>query len=148
MIQADFIAYLDELEVSTPVRARALAVFGFYASVLGDRIRDAFLSEYVLEDAGRQFESVWLFSDDMVMEGALSTEDHADFLPHKRAVRYCVLKRHDYDFEYATEASRMTIEIWFDDNRFGELKASSGNCRKLKEIALDHIMPNIAAASH
>jgi len=134
--------YIDALGLTEAVRRRVAKILRFYSLVVGDTIEDIFVSEYVLEDSGRIHESLVLFSDRFVMEGSLTEDETLDFLPCRGAIRYWVVKRKDYDFEYATESSRMTVEIWFDGERYLQLKASGSNCDALKAVCLKRVLPN------
>ena len=136
--------YLAELGAPEALVERVERLVGTYQGLLTEDIESIYVSEYRDEDADRTFESLWLFSEHFAMEAKLlgETEDQFDFVPHKEAVRHLVVRKRAYDLETATDASRMSVEIWFVDQRYGILKATGANCLNLRTILTRHLLPN------
>lgn len=137
--------YLESVGSPTTLQERAAYLLGLY-QILGVEPTKFFVSEYKQEDGSPVHESLWLFTGELVMEARLSPagDERLDFVPLVRAVRHLVVETHDYDLNTASEGSRMRIEVWFDDQRLGELRASGGNCDILRDILRSCLLPNIA----
>ena len=142
-------SYLSSLGMSRPVEERVLQLLADYRELLGAEIKDAFISEYVSGEAGRVFESLFAFTDELIMEAKISEEagDRLDFVPLRRSVRHWIIEKRDYDLRTAEEPSRISMEVWLADSRVANLRASGPNCAALVRIGATYIRPNLAALS-
>ena len=106
---------------------------------------DVFVSEY-LDDGVRRYENVWFFTSDSYY--ALEAHDfirndHVDITPITGRVKNLIIRKRDYDFESATEKSRLSIEFVTNLDLEGEMKACKENCDHLKYIILTYFKPNL-----
>ena len=140
--------YLDAMGAPELLLSRIELLIGAYVELLPESIAAHFVSEYLDEADQRTFESLWLFSDHFAMEAKLlgADEDQFDFVPHKSGVRHVVVRKRGFDLREADSGSRMSIEVWFADQRYGILKATGANCEALTAILRDHLLPNSCAS--
>ena len=124
---------------------RVEAIYSFYQGVSPEEITSIFVTDFIKEDGGREYENLWFFSKSNMMEakGFISRDDF-DMSPMLKQIIYWNVKKQDYDFQKATDKSRLhiTIIIVVSENR-GDFKASKDNCDYLKDIFQKHILPNI-----
>jgi len=139
----EFIEYLKSIGLTEPIIGRIEHIYQFYKEISSDEIRDIFVTEYIKEDGSREYENLWFFSSKCCMEAKLFiTKDDFDVAPMRNDVMYLRIQKQDYDFEKATEKSR--IQLRFDLSYVrGILKASKENCDHLKRILLEYILPNV-----
>jgi hypothetical protein len=136
--------YLGSLAAPEALSVRVDALVRAYESLVPEEIQSIFVSEFRDETGDTTFESLWLFSDRLVMEAKLLGEegDQFDFVPHKHGVRHIVVKKRAFDLVHTSDDSQMSIEIWFTDQRYGILKATRENCTDLLTILRRHLLPN------
>jgi hypothetical protein len=139
------LAYLELVGSPKAIQERAESLLAVYES-LGVQPSGFFLSEYRQEDGSPVHQSLWLFTDDLAMEAKLPTTggEQFDFVPLARAIRHLVVEATDYDFAKASDESRMRVEVWFDGQRLGELRASASNCDLLMTVVGRYLLPNVA----
>jgi hypothetical protein len=136
--------YLTAIGMSEALRNRVQEVFEFYKALCPDEIKAAFVTDYIKEDGSREFENLWFFSTEYMMEAKqFVTKDDFDLTPILNKVKYWTLQKSDYDFKKASEKSRLHVHLILNTGISGDLKASKENCDYLKEIILKHIIPNL-----
>jgi hypothetical protein len=135
--------YLESIGLQESFIKRVDHVLEFYKKILVSvEIGDIFISEYLNKDGIREYEALWFFSNQYIMEAkAFLVTDDFDFASGEKGVRYWNIKKKDYDFEKATELSRLNIEIAYTAGVGGLLKASKENCDHLRYIFLKYIIP-------
>lgn len=142
----DFKIYLESIGIGELFTKRVEDIYLFYSEILkkmNDEIRDIFITEYIKQDGSRQYDSLWFFSDKYFMEAKMfSSKDDFDFMPYACSLTYLRIEKQDYDFKKATEQSRLIVEYEIPYNKEGVLKASKGNCDKLREITIKYFIPN------
>ena len=144
-MKEDFKNYLSSIGVTAKVLSERIeTIYQFYQSIGLDEITGIFLTDYILSDGTRLFESLWFFSENFAMEAKqFLVEDNFDMsLLHKR-VHYWNIKKQNYDFKKATEKSRLYIGFILNTGAGSFLKASKENCDYLKEIFLKYFIPNL-----
>lgn len=136
--------YLSDLGAPDALRLRVGELVRSYEAVLDEDIDAWFVSEYVEELDQRTFESLWLFSENFAMEAQLlgSDEDHFDFVPFRTHIRHVVVSKRAFNLAEPTAASRMSVETWFEDRRYGVMRASGDNCAPLVDILKSVLLPN------
>ncbi len=136
--------YLESLGAPEVLLERVASLLGAYSALLPEDVESVFVSEYSDEANQRTFEALWLFSDHFAMEAKLlgAEEDQFDFVPHKHGVRHIVIRKRAFDLTTADDASRMAVEVWFTDQRYGILKATGDNCVLLTDVLRLHLIPN------
>lgn len=139
-------AYFASLGLTDALSDRFATLVALHERITQTPVEDVFASEYVSDEIGRVFESLWLFSGDLAMEAQTSIEDgdRFDLVPVRRSVRHWIVEMRDFDLVTATENSRMSMEVWLADNRVGTLRASGANCEQLFRIGAERIRPNLA----
>ncbi len=138
--------YLDSLGLTEAMRFRIESLITNYEELLDDELGDVILSEYISDDVGRVFESVWAFTDDLIMEAPVASDegDQFDFVPLRRSVRHWVIKAKDYRRGAAEDTSRLSMEVWLADERVARLRASGRNCDHLMTVGRARILQNLA----
>jgi hypothetical protein len=122
---------------------RAEEILNFYQKVYPDQVQDVFVNEYLDKEANRQYESLWLFSEQFVMEAKqFVKEDDFDCAPLSKQVKYWCIKKTEYDFDRATAKSRLVLQLTLGSGTSCNLKASQENCDQLKTLFFKYIVPN------
>jgi hypothetical protein len=143
-MKAKFRQYLQAVGMTKTLIARVAQIEQFYRRLCPDELNAVFVSEYVTQDGGRQYESLWFFSESCVMEAKqFLTADDFDIMAWKHRLVYFRLLKTDYDFEAATDKSRMNLTYGDTALYRGELKASRENCDYLRDIYLSLMVPNL-----
>lgn len=139
-----FITYLKSLGITNTICKRIETINECFEKICPEEIINIFVTEYLKEDGTREYESIWFFSEKYIMEAKkFIVEDDFDIAPFKKAIKYCQIKKKDYDLKKATEKSRLIV---FFSTRLGvsaDMKASEKNCDYLAAILFKHILPNL-----
>jgi len=140
----EFITYLESIGITEPIRDRVETIHEFYRKTFSEEITGIFVSDYLKEDGTREYESLCFFSEKYFMEAKeFITKDDFDITPIKSRIYYWNIQKQDYDFEKATEKSRLNLGIAVDTGTRGSFKASKENCDYLKDIILKYVIPNL-----
>lgn len=140
MPPVELTAYFDQIDAPPAVRARAEQLHTFYSVLTDLGEATTLLSEVVAEDGSRDFQGLWIFTPEWVMEARFSEGDseELDGTALTRLVRW-VLKATRFDFRKATPESRLTAELWFAGEVIGELHASGANCEALSSTLARYV---------
>jgi len=140
----DFTAYLKTIGMTDILIKRVESIYNFYQGVSPEEITSIFVTDFIKEDGGREYENLWFFSKSNMMEakGFISRDDF-DMSPMLKHIIYWNVKKQDYDFQKATVKSRLHITIIVVYENIADFKASKDNCDYLKDIFQKHILPNI-----
>lgn len=144
-MKAEWIRYLESIGIGTemPFFVRVKEVVDFYSQVYPEQIDDIFVTEYFDADGNRQYVNLWLFSDTSMMEAKnFLNEDDFDWAPLKQHIVYWSITKTDYDFQKATDKSRLALDYRLLSGIAGQLNASRGNCDNLKALFFKLILPN------
>jgi hypothetical protein len=137
-------AYVRSLSPTKRVSQRINQVVDLYEKLCPEKVSVLFLSEYVTKEGVREFESLWLFSDHIMMEAKnFLSEDDLDFATMVGGVSYVEFTKHEYDFDAPTDASRLSVELRLHSGVMGRLKASGENCRNLADILTGRLLPGM-----
>ena len=137
--------YLESLGMTGPLVARVESVLSLCQSLCPEEITGICVSEYYKEDQTREYESVWFFSESYGMEaGRFISQDSLDLVPMRKRVVHWVLTKQDYDFETATDKSRLRVQFALGHQLSGSLKASKENCDHLRDIFKRYVVPNVS----
>jgi hypothetical protein len=139
--------YLTRIEATEILRQRSVALLALYQAFPGGHPSDFFVSEYRLDDGALVYESLSLFTNDVVMEAKIPDpgDEQFDFAPIGHGIRHIVVQTKAYDLTRASASSRMQVQFWLDGQRVGELRASGVNCDELKKIVTTYLIPNVTA---
>jgi hypothetical protein len=134
--------YLEELGLGAALTERAQVVISFYERIVGEAPLHVLVNDYRDDDGSRFYESLWLcFPNCMCEAFEWVTTDRGDFTAP--AFSRIVVTRREFDFEDATQASRLTVEAKVGTTASGisaTLKASGDNCLVLADIVRDYMM--------
>lgn len=138
--------YLAAIDITGTLAERVHSVYAFYSEQLNLEVTDMFVSEYLTQDGTREFDSLWFFTEDFMMEAKrFVRDDNFDLAPIKGRVKYIVISKEDYDFKAATTKSRMNLTVSLETAVSGDFKASRGNCDHLKHIIRKYFVVNVLA---
>ena len=139
-----FTKYLGSIGITKTFGERIETIQEFYREICPDEITDIFVTDYIKEDGAREYENLWFFSERYCMEAKqFLTKDNFDITPIQSRICYWSIQKQDYDFEKATEKSRLNVEIGMDTEIRGSLKASKENCDYLRDIIFKYVVPNL-----
>lgn len=145
-MKTEFIEYLNEIGITGLFQDRAIEIFSFYNKLYPDSIQDIFVSEFMDEEGKRQYENIWFFTSTSMMEAKqFLTEDSFDEAPYVKKIKHWIIEKKEYDFEIATETSRMNLDVSFESGISAVFKATGKNCSYLKDIFLRYVKPNLLA---
>ena len=140
----NFEQYLSTIGIPTAIKSRVEEVCEFYTEICSEELLDIFISDYIKDDRSREYTSIWFFSETFGMEAKqFVTEDDFDITPLKDKIVYCDVKKSRYDFNEATDESRMTINFILNTGVNGYMQASGKNCDHMKIIANKYFMGNL-----
>jgi hypothetical protein len=143
-MKPEFVPYLESFVLPAPVMAKIESIFNFYTTYCEEDIANIFITDYVNNDGSRVLEDLWFFSEHYGMEAKqFITTDDFDMTSISKRIVYWDIKKQDYDFNTAVATSRLYIMLTFDSLVTADFKASGNNCSKLKEIFVQHILPNL-----
>lgn len=144
-----FDEYFISLDLKGVFLEKCHETLTFYDMLFND-ITDAFVSEYIDSEGKRQYESLWLFSENYLCEAKqFLTIDDFDYVPIKNKITRWNIKKKDFikknelDISHINSRSRITLEIMISPDTIGTLKASKDNCGHLWKIFRIYIIPNI-----
>jgi hypothetical protein len=142
-MKEEFANYLKSISMSDILINRVEGVLNFYQSIYPDEVQDIFISEFIKDDGTREYESLWLFSPRLAMEAKeFVTRDDYDAAALTDVIHW-EIKKKDYDFEQATEQSRLFVSFSTQARVSGDLKGSRENCAFLKNTFLKYIAANL-----
>ena len=139
----EFISYIQSIGMTKPLISRVDYIFNFFQMVSPEEINDLFVSEYINADGNREFDSLLFFSSYYCMEAKQFIKvDDFDFVAIGNRVIYWNIKKDHYDFQKASEKSRMNLSAIIDQGTVIECKASKENCDILRDIFRKYILEN------
>ena len=133
--------YLEEIGIGKSIKKRVWEIYKFYKDICPEEITRIFVTEYISEEGEKIYENLSLFSDNYCME-ARDFINNDDFeMGLLEEMTYWNIKKNDYDFKTATEASRLYIELVLSGDIYYKFKASKNNCDYLKKLFIDFFLP-------
>jgi hypothetical protein len=134
--------YLESVGVNGLFLDRAKYVVNFYDELYPNAVDDVFVSEYVDKDGQREFESLWIVSDNFICEAkAFLTQDDFDSTPLPGNIVYWTIKKEEFDFKVPTAKSRMILSFRVNGELTCTMKASGENCSNLRNLFLKIVLP-------
>jgi hypothetical protein len=144
-MKEQFKVYLKSIGITDTLIKRVEMINDFYQDICSEEITDIFMNDFIRDDGTREYDSLWLFSKTYIMEAkSFISKDDFDVTPLHKKVTYIMLEKQDYDFVKATEKSRASLKLTFNNNLSGKLKSSKENCDFLRDVLRKHIMPNLS----
>jgi hypothetical protein len=138
--------YLQSLNVSQPIFQRVHNVYDFFREMLPEDVDlvELFVTQYITEEGAREYENLWFFSDEYLMEAKdFLTVDEFDTIALNSNVRRWEIRGQDYNYRRATDKSRIFLHITFSDQIGADLRASQKNCDYLMAILKKYFVPNL-----
>jgi hypothetical protein len=143
-MKKEFIDYLKAIGITHVIIKRIDTIYNFYKGVCDEEIADIFVTDIFNVDGGREYENIWFFSQSYMMEAKqFTSEDDFDMTPMREQINYWSVKMKDYNFQKATDKSRLYIEVSIDHGLSGDFKAAKENCDYLKDIFQKYVLINI-----
>lgn len=140
--------YLHSIGVVDHFYEKAERVVLFYENLFPNDINEIFVSEYVDKEGMRQYDNIWLFTSEVVLEAkAFLKKDDYDATPLRGCLKYWNITKEEFEIGSASKKSRMTLMIGMTGSVRGEMKASAENCDHLWSIFTKAILPNLCKAS-
>lgn len=142
------IEYLSDIGVTEVFGDRIEQILRVYSSLLPEKYSsvdwDIFVSEYREDDGTRQYQSLWIFADDLIMEAKnFIKDDDFDFAPVRHRIRHGQLVPENFDFQLSTEASRLYVTAVLLGDLFCVFRATGKNCEYLANLCRTHLVGNI-----
>ncbi len=146
-MKREFAEYLASIGISTALRERIEAIQLVCAKICPEEIVDIFVNEYITEDGTRHYQGLDLFSRHyLISVNQFVTTDDLHIAPLYKKILSFEVSKQEYDFDKATEKSRLYLKFHTTTKGEGEFKASKENCTYLTKIMRKYIIPNIALA--
>lgn len=138
-----FKEYLKKVGITSDVLLeRVRFLYDVATKMCPEKIEKLFVDDYITKDKTRAYESIWFFSQGFILEAHnFETDYEIDIVPTKGFRLAMELK--DYNFNEATEDSRLRVFMTFAEDISGELKATKENCDVLRDIVLKYIKPKL-----
>ena len=132
--------YLDSLEMPETIKDRFRHALDFYVGTASMSVEFVHVTDRRDEEGNRLYENAWFFGDKYAMEAhSFVSKDDFDVALIDTIVIWRVDVQ-DYDFEKATEDSRMVL-TYNTAETSGNLTATGSNCDSLKEILERFVIP-------
>lgn len=133
--------YLEDIGIGKSIKKRVWEIYKFYKDICPEEVTQIFVTEYISEEGEKIYENLSFFSDSYGMEAKdFINKDDFDMVLLEE-MTYWNIKKNDYDFKTATEASRLYIELVLSSNTYYEFKASKNNCDYLKKLFIEFLLP-------
>jgi len=147
-MKAEFVEYIKAIGLTETLTHRVHAFHDFCRVVCPDEIERIFISEYITQEGGRVFESVWFISNMYAMEAKeFAVKEDYDIALVSQPIGYLSVQMQDYDLSKATEKSRLTIKVILSGvglaGTSGGMKASKENCDFLWKLIREYFLPKL-----
>lgn len=140
--------YLQGLQLTPYQISRIEHIFRIYTELFGIRVTDMFVSGYVTSDNRNVYENVWFFNSDYCFEAKNFTDEvieDLDMVMIKNSIANLNFKTKNFNMlsnNYENNSS-LWLEFFNTHGQRGEMKASKGNCLKLKQLIKDYFYTNL-----
>ena len=135
----DFIDYLQAVTIPLDMGGRIDSIFDFYTRVYPkEEIKDIFVSDFIDKENERRYESLWLFSDNYIIEARellIKDNFHINITPYKNRITHLNI--------IGNATSLIALEFKTDTQNSCTLKGAGRNSRYLKDIFEKYIKPNL-----
>jgi hypothetical protein len=139
-------SYADDLNLSRTVRARVDELRAYAERLTSQTVVDMFVTDYLNDDGVRQYENLWFFTTNGVVEAKqFLQKDDIDYLSSSRRPNYYWrIESEHYNFEKASDASRLSVTVRVDQGFGMQFKASGSNCDHLSRLLRAHVFEETA----
>jgi len=143
-MKQDFIKYLQCIDLTQTLYKRIEAIYEFYQKLCPEKITGLFVSDYITMDGERNYENLYFFSERYIMKAKhFIQRDDFNMTLIKEKIYHLQIQKLDYDFNKATEKSRLYLEFILDTGMVYNFKASKKNCDYLKNVLFQYVLPNL-----
>ena len=142
-MKQNFMKYLQSIALTETLCKRIEEIYEFYKKLCPEKITGLFVSNYITMDNEGNYENLYFFSERYIMEAKHFIErDDFNMTMAKGKIYHLQIRKLDYDFNKATEKSRLYLEFILDTGMVYNFKASKENCDYLKDILFQYVLPN------
>jgi len=143
-MKQDFIKYLQSIDLTETLLQRIKVIHEFYKKLCPEKITGLFVSDYITMDGEKNYENLYFFSERYIMKAKHFIErDDFNMTLIKEKIYHLQIQKLDYDFNKATEKSRLYLEFILDTGMVYNFKASKKNCDYLKNVLFQYVLPNL-----
>lgn len=142
-----FMPYLESIHITTTaLQSRCQLVISLLARMTSERIEDVFVSDYFNADGTREYESLWCFTKNYVLEAKnFITNIELDIMPISKRVTYWTVTAKDFEFQGSNINSRFSLRFSVSLTMRADFKAARENCAYLQAIIEKYVKPNQVA---
>lgn len=140
-----FKKYLKDIGITEPLRKRIEDVHSHIQRIVPCKVKDIFITDYIKEDETHIYEHIDFYTDKFM----ITARDFIERMdigigPLKRGVIFMSFKTKDYDFEKASDSSRLNVLCVYNISHVrGVFKATGRNCDYLMKYISEYFLPNI-----
>lgn len=134
--------YLASIGIYGGIVERIENIMEQYRVIFPDKeVKDIFVTDYFSEDGNRNYESLWLFYDDVVCEAKnFITLDNFDCAKYsKDHLSLWRIEKKDFNLVEYNDNSRISLNANFGIDFEWEMKAARNNCIKLVQIIRERV---------
>jgi hypothetical protein len=143
-MKPQFLEYLKSIGITAPeLIAKVEEALALGTKLCPEDIQDIFISDYIMQDGSREYEEFAGFSEHFVTRVTPLVPAPINCFMRKLIPEQATIQINpvDYDFDHATEKSRLVIAITRSFNTY-TAKAAKSNCDHLWEIYQKYLVPN------
>ena len=130
----EFLVYYRSLNLSQVVMDRINNFYDTFSIICPEEITGTFVTDFIKEDGARDFQNLWFFSQNFIMEAdAFLSEQNIDIVPSTKISRIQFEYR-DFNFISSTDDSRLNIDFILSERVSGHFKSTKQNCDILLNI--------------
>lgn len=137
--------YLKDIGITEPLRKRIEDVHSHIQRIFPCKVKDIFITDYIKEDETHIYEHLDFYTDKFTITAR-------DFIERidisigtaKRKVTLMNFKTKDYDFEKASDSSRLNVLCLYNIPHVrGAFKATGRNCDYLMKHIREYVLSKI-----
>lgn len=149
-MEKKFIDYLENIGLTKLYSERVIKIYNFYQENCPELIEDIFITDYITEEGLREYENLWFFSANYIMEakGFIKNDDLDIDVLTGNVVSWRLMKDKFDLKEEPTDQSRMNLIVSLNRRSYCDLKASRENCQYLVEIFNRYVKPNFESTTN
>ena len=140
-----FIPYLTDVGITSDAYLnRVRLLYELCSDICPEEIEDMFVEDYIKEDGTREYDDISFFSKTYVV-GAYKFLTQIKFAisPIAKRLTYLNILVQEFDFQKASEKSRINVGFKTVQGIDGNYKAAKKNCIYLQAIINKYFKPNL-----
>lgn len=138
--------YLKEIGIkSRELLSRLTTLYNICAEACPEDINQIFVSEYLNSDNSRVYESLFLFSNNFIIEIKQPFNEgfRWDISGIFNSFKWVDFSSSNFDYETATSSSKLQMTCTYHTDLQSEMKATESNCIHLWTVYKETIRPNL-----